>query len=113
MAPRRRRRKFKRRRKRRMPIVKLIKKVILSTAEHKYRLTNANSTNLEFSNPMVEPHQQGWIQFINKKRLGGVKAIFDSKSLHLEPCRGTAKQNNIYCAKDKKFTSLGPFNFKR
>ncbi len=53
MAPRRRRRKFKRRRKRRMPIVKLIKKVILSTAEHKYRLTNANSTNLEFSNPMV------------------------------------------------------------
>lgn len=54
-------------------------------------------------------HFQGYIQFKNKKRLGGVKKIFGTKKIHLESCKGSALQNKKYCAKDNKFTELGKF----
>lgn len=54
-------------------------------------------------------HLQGWIQFFNKKRLGGVKKILNDKKIHLESCRGDEYSNNTYCAKDGKFRSFGKF----
>lgn len=54
-------------------------------------------------------HNQGWIQFINKKRFNGVKKIFGCKSIHIEPCQGSEYDNEKYCAKDGKFKSFGNF----
>lgn len=54
-------------------------------------------------------HNQGWIQFVNKKRMGGVKKVCQSKKIHLEPCRGDEKANEAYCAKEGNFQSLGVF----
>ncbi len=56
-----------------------------------------------------KPHLQGLIQFYNKKRLGGVKRIFGSKKIHVEPCYGSVKQNQKYCAKDNKYVMYGEF----
>ncbi len=54
-------------------------------------------------------HQQGWVQFVNKKRIGGVKKIMGSKKIHLEACRGSEIENEKYCAKDNNFKFLGRF----
>lgn len=54
-------------------------------------------------------HHQGWIQFINKKRLGGVKKIFGSKKIHVESCIASPACNDKYCKKDGKFISFGDF----
>lgn len=54
-------------------------------------------------------HIQGWIQFFNKKRIGGVKRCLNNKSLHCESMRGTAFDNDKYCSKDKKFKKFGAF----
>lgn len=54
-------------------------------------------------------HLQGWIQFINKKRMGGVKRIFGCKKLHLETCRASPKLNDIYCKKENNFFSFGQY----
>lgn len=54
-------------------------------------------------------HYQGWIQFVNKKRMGGVKKIFNSKQLHLEPCRGSEHDNERYCKKDGDWWEVGTF----
>jgi len=58
-------------------------------------------------------HLQGWIQFRNKKRLSEVKKFFvgpaGQKQTHLESCRGSAQQNDVYCKKDGDFTSHGKY----
>lgn len=54
-------------------------------------------------------HLQGWVQFKNKKRLGGVKNVLEDKKIHLEACRGDAFSNDKYCAKEGKFVSYGKF----
>lgn len=54
-------------------------------------------------------HYQGWIQFVNKKRMGGVKKIMGSKSLHLEPCMGSEHQNDKYCKKEGDWWEKGVF----
>ncbi len=54
-------------------------------------------------------HFQGHIQFINKKRMGGVKSIFGTKKVHLEMCRGTIAQNIAYCTKDGTYSLYGNF----
>lgn len=54
-------------------------------------------------------HYQGWIQFMNKKRIGGVKKCFGSNKIHLESCKGNEFQNNTYCSKDNKFHCFGKF----
>lgn len=72
MPPRKFRRKHIRRRKRRMPIVKLIKKVITSQAEHKYFDQTGNSTSLEESLPFVLQLNQVFQGTQFKDRLGVV-----------------------------------------
>ncbi len=54
-------------------------------------------------------HIQGWIQFHNKKTLGGVKQAVGSRTLHLEPCMGNEYDNDKYCTKDGKYTKYGLF----
>lgn len=53
-------------------------------------------------------HHQGWIQFVNKKTMGGVKRLMGIK-IHLEPCLGTELQNDSYCKKDGDFKEFGKF----
>lgn len=57
-------------------------------------------------------HYQGWIQFVNVKRMSRVKSIVGSKKLHVEMCRGTEQQNEKYCQKDNKYTTLGQFKIQ-
>lgn len=54
-------------------------------------------------------HNQGWIQFRNKKRMNGVKKVFGTKKLHLEMCRGSELDNDKYCAKDGNNKIWGEF----
>ncbi len=54
-------------------------------------------------------HYQGWIQMHKKKRLGGIKKLCQSKSIHLESCRGSENENNKYCQKDNLYQSIGEF----
>ena len=54
-------------------------------------------------------HYQGWIQFVNKKTMGGVKRIFKSKCIHLEQMRSTELNNDKYCKKDNKFKTFGKY----
>lgn len=64
---------------------------------------------LELCPKTKKQHYQGWIQFVNPKRLNGVKKILGSKKIHVESCRGSELQNNKYCCKDGKHTQLGSF----
>lgn len=54
-------------------------------------------------------HYQGWIQFVNKKRMSRVKNILNSKEIHLEPCRGNEIDNNKYCQKEGKHSTFGKY----
>lgn len=54
-------------------------------------------------------HIQGWIQFRNKKRMGGIKRMCRSKKLHLESCYGSEYSNDKYCKKAGEFTTKGKF----
>lgn len=54
-------------------------------------------------------HYQGWIQFINKKRMMGVKNIMGSKTIHVEACMGSEKANDRYCKKDNDYWEMGAF----
>lgn len=46
-------------------------------------------------------HLQGYVEFITPRRLGGVKRLLESKTIHAVPSQGTAKQNTTYCTKEK------------
>ncbi len=52
-------------------------------------------------------HNQGFIQFYNKRRMGTIKNMIESQKLHLEPCKGTASSNIIYCHKDGDYEERG------
>ena len=52
-------------------------------------------------------HNQGWIQFNNKKRMGGVKKIFGCNKIHLESCRGSPDANDNYCQKENNYQTFG------
>jgi len=54
-------------------------------------------------------HYQGWIQISKKKRLNGMKKVCQSKKIHLEACRGTEGQNELYCQKDNLYKQKGEF----
>lgn len=54
-------------------------------------------------------HQQGWIQLVNKKTLGGLRRLIGSRCIHLEPCRGDEYSNDTYCKKDNNFKQWGHF----
>lgn len=47
-------------------------------------------------------HQQGWIQFVNAKRMNSIKKMAEAKELHLEPCYGTVDDNEAYISKECK-----------
>lgn len=59
-----------------------------------------------------KPHIQGFIQFVNKKTMGGVKRIFQTKKIHLEQCYGTEAQNQKYCIKDGKYKQFGKYKIQ-
>ena len=51
--------------------------------------------------PLGTPHLQGYIKFVKKKRPMGVfKKHKLLKRIHWERCKGTERQNIVYCAKD-------------
>ncbi len=45
-------------------------------------------------------HLQGFIVFNHSQRMNSVKNILESRSVHVEPMRGTLAENYIYCTKD-------------
>lgn len=51
------------------------------------------------------PHLQGFVAFEKRKTFSKVKLSFDK--YHLEKCKGSAKQNIIYCKKDGVFLERG------
>lgn len=53
-------------------------------------------------------HLQGWIQFYNKRTLGGVQRL-TFKGPHFESCKGSEYDNEKYCTKDGKYWSKGNF----
>lgn len=46
-------------------------------------------------------HLQGYVEFKTPRRLGGVKKLLESKTLHAVPSKGNAKQNTTYCTKEE------------
>ncbi len=54
-------------------------------------------------------HFQDWVQLINKKVLGGVKRLLESKEIHLEAMYGTEFDNEKYCKKDGNWHAEGKF----
>ena len=52
------------------------------------------------------PHLQGYIQFKNAKRMGGMKDI--NGRAHWEAAKGNPQQNIEYCSKDGDFWEKGP-----
>lgn len=52
-------------------------------------------------------HIQGFIQFNDLRRMTAIKKIVKSKTIHLESCKGTAKENHTYCSKDGNFREWG------
>lgn len=53
------------------------------------------------------PHLQGFVVFMRKKALGGVKASLGSARLHLETARGSPSQAAEYCKKEGDFIERG------
>ena len=53
-------------------------------------------------------HNQGFIQVFTQKRTKYIQDLLNSKC-HLEPCRGSIKHNETYCAKEGQYTSIGQF----
>lgn len=53
-------------------------------------------------------HRQGFIQFVNKKRLQGVQKFFGHK-IHVETVKGAIEDNERYCSKDGKYVKYGKF----
>lgn len=51
------------------------------------------------------PHLQGYIRFKTVKSLTQVKTLLSRA--HLEPAKGTDKQNRVYCTKDGDFIEQG------
>lgn len=58
-------------------------------------------------------HLQGFVQFIRKKSMGGVKACLGSDRLHLEIRRGTPSEAREYCTKEGDFFEYGEMDTRR
>jgi hypothetical protein len=52
------------------------------------------------------PHIQGYLQLLNRSRLGGLKKNFHATA-HFEIARGTAEEASNYCKKDGNFLEHG------
>ncbi len=64
---------------------------------------------LEICPTTKRKHYQGWIQIREKKRLGGIKKVCRSKTIHIKSCIGTEEQNDIYCQKDNVYWRVGVY----
>nr|ALC76156.1 replication-associated protein [Brachiaria deflexa-associated circular DNA molecule 1] len=53
------------------------------------------------------PHLQGYVVFVNRKRLNGVKKALQCTRLHLEQKRGTPLEASTYCKKDGDYHEAG------
>ncbi len=53
------------------------------------------------------PHLQGYLEFANKKRRGGVASVPGLVRAHLEARKGTQEDCIKYCAKDGDFSEFG------
>lgn len=47
------------------------------------------------------PHIQGYVRFVNKKRLNGVKQAIGCNEAHLECANGSEEENRGYCTKEE------------
>lgn len=52
-------------------------------------------------------HWQAYIELTKPMRLSAIKKLYDDKTLHAEPRKGTRDQARDYCKKDDKFIELG------
>lgn len=55
-------------------------------------------------------HMQGYVRFDKKKQMKAAKNWFECDSIHMEPARGTEKQNREYCTKAETRID-GPWEF--
>lgn len=52
-------------------------------------------------------HLQLYFYFANARSMRGIKGYYGVETLHLEPARGTPRQNITYCHKEGNFKELG------
>lgn len=55
-------------------------------------------------------HLQGYVQFKSRHKLGAVKELLESKTIHIEKARGSADENKAYCTKEDTRV-MGPWEF--
>lgn len=51
------------------------------------------------------PHLQGYFKLKVKKPFDRIMRLLNNKRIHLEKCKGTTSQNELYCTKDMNFVS--------
>lgn len=70
-------------------------------ADKKDYKINKLGYNQEIGEKTGTPHIQGFITFIGVKAMKGVKKILNCNWVHLEPMRGSIKDNIDYCSKSE------------
>lgn len=55
------------------------------------------------------PHLQGYVEFMQRKRLGQIKNMPGWEGMHLEVAKGKPDQNKAYCSKEPRLE--GPYEF--
>lgn len=76
-----------------------------SLCEKEYLIVGKERGQPTDTNPAGTPHLQGYIVFVNRKRLAGVKKI--SERAHWEIKRGTPQEAAAYCKKDGDWLEQG------
>jgi len=76
-----------------------------SVCEKEYLVMGKEVSNPHADNPAGTPHLQGYIVFVNRKRLAGVKKL--SPRAHWEIKRGTPLEAAAYCKKDGDWIEQG------
>lgn len=56
-----------------------------------------------------EPHIQGWVQFVTRKRFTAVQKILPAGQFRITNCAGTEEHNQTYCKKTD--TQIGEFEW--
>jgi hypothetical protein len=51
------------------------------------------------------PHLQGYLKLPIKKSWSAMMKLLNNKRIHLSACKGSQKQNAIYCSKDKRYVT--------
>ena len=77
-------------------------------ARHKTKIRYMG-VGIEICPDTGKKHVQGMVQFNSVRRMGGIKFLFGSKKIHLEPMKGTCAQNEVYCSKGGMYTEWGKY----